>query len=424
MPVSKRSQTWAVFRYRNFALLWSGQAISVAGNGLFTVALPLEVLHLTGSALDLSLVVGARTVPPLILLLVGGTLVDRLSRRAVMLISDTACGISLALLTILIITHRDRVQEIFILSVILGISTSFFRPAATAIIRDILPAELLVPANSFTSLSQSIGFSVIGPLGGGVIVAAVGYSWAFGIDAASFAVSAACLAAMRNITELKAAKERIASGMMEGLRYSRSLPWLWWSMIALGVANVGAFTLFTVMQPLLVENIFHDGSSALGIMIAVGGGGRIIASTIATRRDPPSRRMMTTWTSWTTFGLCGMFMGLSPWLWMAIACWGIMQGMVAYGDIIWLSTVQEETPPTLLGRVSSIDWLLSLSLTPFGTVAGGAVVLAIGVRSAVVACAAITAASGAVLLIPGVTDLDKRKAIESQLPVSASTSAN
>jgi MFS family permease len=413
-----------VFRYRNFVLLWVGQTVSVTGNGLFTVALPLEVLHLTGSSFELSLVVAARTLPPLILLLVGGTLVDRLSRRAVMLVSDATSGVALAMLTLLIVTHRERVQEIFILSVVLGSATAFFRPASATIIRDIVPSNLLVSANSLSSLSRSLGLTVLGPLIGGAIVAMAGYGWAFGIDAGSFAASAVCLAAMRNITEVRAVKERITSGMLEGIRHCRSQRWLWWSMIALGVANIASFTVYTIMQPLLVRNIFHEGAVAVGIMIAAGGIGRVVASITASRRNPPHQRMKTTWLAWTAFGTCCILMGLSPWLGMAVACFGVMRGVVAYGDIIWLSTVQEETPPTLLGRVSSIDWLFSLSLTPLGTIAGGVAVLAIGVRLTVVACGAITAASGAVLFIPGVTDLDKRRAREAQPAAPAATTAD
>lgn len=421
---AKDSQVRAVFRHRNFSLLWIGKTISIAGNGLFTVALPLEVLHLTGSAFDLSLVIGARTVPPLIFLLIGGTLVDQLSRRIIMLISDATCGVSLALLTVLILSHRERVQDILVLSVILGAATAFFQPASTAIVRDLLPTELMVPANSLSSLSQALGLSVIGPLAGGLIVATVGYGWAFGIDSASFFVSAACVFSMRHVKETRAASERIIGGMVEGLRYCRSQSWLWWSIIALGVANIADFALFTVMQPLLVRNVFHDGPAAVGLLIAVGGIGRIVASFIAVRRKPPRQRMKATWISWSIFGICAMLMGLSPWFWGAIACSAIMWGVVSYGDIIWLATVQQETPAALLGRVSSIDWLFSLSLTPFGTVAAGAAVLTIGVRYTVLICGALTAVSGSVLLIPGVRDLDQPGERDSQVPVLATAAVS
>ncbi|MGH3169634.1 MAG: MFS transporter, partial [Trebonia sp.] len=412
----------SVLRHRNFALLWAGQTISVAGNGIFTVALPLEVLHLTGSPFDLALVVSARTVPSLVLLLIGGALVDRVSRRFVMLACDATCGIALALLTLFVVTHQLRVQEIAVLSVILGAASAFFRPASTAMVPDIVPSEMLVSANSLSSLSDSLAQFIVGTVVGGVIVATAGYAWAFGIDAVSFAVSAACLAAMRNITEVRAVKERFTRGMAEGIRYCRSQPWLWWSMTALGVANLACFVPFSIMEPLLVRNVFHDGPVTLSIMIAAVGIGGTITSILAARIRTPHRQMRATWTAWIGAGLCAVFVGLSPNLWIAVACSAIMWGLVVYGNIIWLSMLQEKTPPTLLGRVSSIDWLFSLSLTPLGMVAGGAAVTVIGVRLTVIAGGAIAAvASGAVLFIPGVTDVDAVREPEANIPVPVTT---
>jgi MFS family permease len=408
MAVDRPAQVRDVLRHRNFLLLWSGQAISIAGNGIFTVALPLEVLHLSSSPLALALVISGRMIPSLVLLLIGGTLVDRFPRRPVMLISDAGCGISVLILTFLIVTGKERVWELFVLAVTLGIASAFFRPASTAIVRDILPRELLVPANSLSSLSQSAAQYLLGPLAGGIIVAVIGASWAFGIDAASFAVGAACLAAMRDIKEVRAARSRLLAGIMEGVRYCRSQCWLWWSMVGIGAANLVYFVPFTILQPLLVRNVFHAGPVALGIMYAASGGGGALASIFATRRKPPLRRVGAIWTAWSAAGLCASLIALCPWLWLAVVFAGMTWGLATYGNIIWLSMIQQETPPKLLGRVSSIDWLFSLALSPLGAMTCGVAVLAVGVRVTLLAGGLITAAAGGVLLIPGMTDPDKR----------------
>ncbi len=156
MSVLRKSNAGSVLRHRNFALLFSGQAVSLAGNGAFMVALPLEVLQLTSSPLALALVVSGQTASTVLLLLIGGTLVDRLSRRLLMLMSDTVCGVSVSLMTILVIIREVYLWELFLLSVIFGAAGAFFKPAATAIVRDILPSELLVSASSLSSFSQSL----------------------------------------------------------------------------------------------------------------------------------------------------------------------------------------------------------------------------------------------------------------------------
>jgi MFS transporter, DHA3 family, tetracycline resistance protein len=400
----------APLRNRNFALLWSGQSISIAGNGMFMVALPLEVLRITHSPLDLALVVAARLAPWVVLLLVGGTVVDRFSRRAVMLTSDITCGLALAIFTVLAVVHAERMPVLIALSVVIGAASAFFRPASTAIVRDILPAQLLMPANSLSTLSESLAQFLVGPLLGGVLIAAVGATWAFGIDAATFAVSAACLAAMRHITEVKAVKERLTRGIAHGLRYCYSQPWLWWSLLALALRNMASSVPSTVTGPLMVKDAFHGGAEALGIWMAASGGAAALTSIFAASRAKPRRPVRTLWTAWIIGAACAAGVGIAPVLWMAVILSGLSWGMASYGNIVWMSTMQERTPATLLGRVSSIDWLFTLALAPLGTIGAGAAIALIGVRATVLIGGLIATATGVILLIPRVTGPDKAPA--------------
>ena len=410
MPASRSMTGLAPLRHRNFRLLWSGQSISVAGNGMFMVALPLEVLRITRSPVDLALVVAARLAPWVILLLVGGTVVDRLSRRAVMLASDITCGLALTILTVLAIAHAERMPALVAISVVMGAANAFFRPASTAIVRDILPAQLLMPANSLSSLSESLAQFLAGPLLGGVLIATAGATWAFAIDAATFAVSAACLAAMRHITEVKAAKEPLTRGVADGLRYCYSQPWLWWSLVALAIRNMASSVPSTVTGPLMVKDAFHGGAEALGLWMAASGGAAALTSIFAASRAKPRRPVRTLWTAWTISAALAAGVGIAPALWMAVILSGLSWGMSSYGNIVWMSTMQDRTPTTLLGRVSSIDWLFTLALAPLGTVGAGVVIALIGVRATVLAGGLIAVATGAILLIPGVTDSDKAPA--------------
>jgi MFS family permease len=406
-PASRLTTGLAPLRHRNFALLWSGQAISVAGNGMLMVALPLEVLRITRSPLDLGLVVAARLAPWVILLLVGGTVVDRFSRRAVMLASDIGCGLGLTILTALAIAHAERLPALVALSVVIGAANAFFRPASTAIVRDIVPARLLMPANSLSTLSESVAQFLLGPLLGGLLIAAAGASWAFGIDAATFAVSAACLAAMRHITEVKSAKEPLTRGISDGLRYCYSQPWLWWSLLALTLRTVASSVPSSVTGPLMVKDAFGGGAEALGIWLAASGGASALTSVFAASRSKPRRPVRTLWTAWIIAAAFAAAVGVAPALWMAVVFSGLSWGMGSYGNIVWMSTMQERTPATLLGRVSSIDWLFTLALAPLGTIGAGAAIAFIGVRATVLIGGLIAAAAGAILLIPGVTDPDK-----------------
>jgi hypothetical protein len=407
MPGDTRLPGASALRHRDFALLWSGQTVSLAGNGVFTVALPVEVLRLTGSSLALALVVSARTVPAVLLLLMGGTLVDRMSRRLVMLTCDAVCGAGVATAAIGVAAGKAGVWELAALSAVFGAAMAFFNPASTAITADILPPGLLVSASSLSSLSKSLAQYLLGPLAGGVILAATGTAWAFGLDAMSFAVSAACLAAMRPTRRPDGPAPPVLAGIAEGLRYCRSQPWLWWSMIAVGIANLACYAPLVILQPLMVRHVFGAGPAAVGVMYAASGAGGALASLRAARRPAPRHRVGAIWAAWAGAGLAAVGLGLAPWLWMAVLFAGLTWCGVTYGNIIWFPLMQAEVPPGLLGRASSVDWMLSLALAPAGTIAGGVLATLAGARFALVLGGSIAAATGAVLLVPGVTHPDR-----------------
>lgn len=396
-----------VMRQRNFALIWLGQTISVAGNGIFTVALPLEVLDITRSPLALAVVVAVRTVTSVIFLLVGGAVVDRLPRRAVMLVSDTTCAAAVGAVALLIALGRADISLLITLSLIMGFCYAFFMPASTAIMADILPAEYLVDGNSLSSLGQSLAQYLAGPAAGGLIVAIAGTAWAFGLDAISFAVSAACLVAMRVANRPQPVRRvSIIRNVSAGLRYVRAQSWLWWSMIALGVANLAAFVPIIILQALLVKDVFREGPLALGILYAANGLGASFAAIYVKRKGAPRRRVLAMWLSWSAEGIFIVLLGLSPTIWMATIFVCVVGACGSYGNVLWFPTMQETVPPELLGRVSSLDWLLSLAMAPLGTVLGGALAGIVGVRVTLVLGGIVAACTGSVLFLPGVRDLD------------------
>jgi Transmembrane secretion effector len=401
-----REHLAAALRQRDFALLWSGQTVSLVGNGIFTVALPLEVLRLTGNPLDLALVVGARTLPAVLLLLIGGTIVDRVSRRVVMLASDASCGVLVGVAAVAIAAGQDRLWELALLSALFGVAAAFFRPASTAIVPDILPAELLMSASSMSSLSQSLSQYLLGPLAGGVIVAATGNSWAFGLDAISFAVSALCLLAMHKTRRPEGSRTRLVAGIAEGVRYCRSRSWLWWTIIASGIGNISCYIPFVILEPLLVRQGFHAGAVALGVMFAASGVGGAIASAWG-GRWPPKRRVRAIWIAWAGGGIATVGCALSPWLWLSVLLAGAAWLGATYGNVVWYPLMQSDVPTDLLGRVSAVDWTVSIALAPLGVVAGGAAAAVLGIRLTLAIGGLICAATGSVLLIPGVTSPDR-----------------
>ncbi len=181
-----------IFSSQPFALLWIGQTISTLGDGVSGIALAWLVLLLTGSATAMGLVIAVQILPTVLLLLMGGVTADRFSRRLVMLWSDGGR----ALVTFLIVGlgwfHLLHLWHLLVLALIFGVVDSFFSPAYSAIMPQLVSTEDLPSANALTALSRQMG-RLLCPLMGAACVAITGPVIAFAFDGLTFIISALCL---------------------------------------------------------------------------------------------------------------------------------------------------------------------------------------------------------------------------------------
>ncbi len=390
-------------------MLWSGQTVSLLGDGVYTIALALETLRVDSRPTGLSFVLAARLVPTVLLLLVGGVVVDRVPRRLAMLASDTVRGASATALALLTGLGVITLPELVVLSLVFGVADAFFYPAATAIVPELLPEALLVQGSALSSASQTTAQSLIGPALGGVLVGTLGNAWGFGADAASFAVSAGCLLLMtsRLAPAMSSGRRQILAEVREGLGYCFRHPWLWATLLSAAVANFAAFSPLALLIPLLVRHVLHQGGVALGVVMACGGLGGMVGSVLIGRLGAPRRRITWMFLSWGAAGAGAVVLALSPDVWVAGAASFVIFGLLLYGNALWTPLVQNLVPRDLMGRVSSVDWLISLSLSPVGVLMAGGVSGVIGVRLTMLIGAGAGTLMAATLLIPGVRDPER-----------------
>jgi DHA3 family tetracycline resistance protein-like MFS transporter len=401
-------------RERDFALLWSGRTVSLVGDGFTDVALAWQTYTLSPHAAALSVVFLARSLPRIALLLVGGVVGDRLSRRLVLVSADVLRGAAVGLIAILGAAHALHLWHLAVMAAVFGVGDAFFFPASTAILPEVLPKEQLVAGNALNSASHLLAEHLTGPALGGVVIALVGTAGAFGADAASFAVSAACLLAMRTRpAPREAPSQTIRAEIREGFRYVRSKRWILVTLIAAGADNFLLVGPLIVLVPLLVKATFHAGAEGLGLVYAANGLGGGIAAVALGRRALPRRFITTMYAVWVAscIGLAGV--GLVDSVWAAAAVM-IPTGLTnTAGNLIWETLIQRLVPRTFLARVSSMDWLLSLGLTPLSYAVVAPVAAVVGVRTTIVATG-ILAAVVTLLLgsVSGVRDPEQEPATE------------
>jgi len=406
-----RVRLLAPLKHRDYRLLVTGMSVSLLGDGLFLIALAWQVYALSNAPTALASVGIAMTVPTIACLLIGGAVSDRHDRRQVMLCADGVRAIGLAVLAILAATGQLRLWHLLTIAVVYGAATAFFDPAADALVPELLPESELAQANSLDQLIRPIALRLAGPAVGGILVAAIGTGGAFVLDAASFVVSAAALLAMspgpRAVGSSAAAGPSVRAEIGAGLRYVRGHAWLWATLLSAAVAYLLFMGPTEVLLPFIVKDRLRDGAGDLGLVFAAGGLGSLLCAIGIGQRGLPRRSITFMYACWTLATLAIAGYGLASGL------WGLMVASVAFntletaGTIAWATAKQRHVPAHLLGRVSSLDWLISIGLLPVSFALTGPVSAALGTRTTLVGAGVLGAVvTFAALLVPGVRCLD------------------
>lgn len=352
-------------RIRDFALLWTGMTVSLLGDGIFFIALPLQVLALSNDVATLSLVLTAYTIPLVLFLVVGGILSDRVQRRSILLSATVLQGVAVAGLGLLAVTDSLTLPSIYVLVIVYGIGEAMFGPAFGSIVPDIVPTDQLVEANSLDNFSRPFALRIVGPALGGVLIAVFGLGGAFVVDAVSFALAGLAFAFLRTRRETSSRVEGLIwEDLKEGFRFVRGQTWLWGTLIASGIGLLVFFGPWQVLVPIVVVNKLNGSGGELATIFSVGGIGALVASVIIGQKNLPRRYLTMMFIAFAagSFMLTGF--GIATELWHAIVASFFMQAFLTAGVIIWGTTLHRLVPGEILGRVSSFDWLVSTGLIP------------------------------------------------------------
>jgi DHA3 family tetracycline resistance protein-like MFS transporter len=369
-----------------------------------------QVYTLSNAPTALSVVGIAMSVPTIALLLVGGVVSDRLDRRRVMLGADLIRGLALAAMAALSLSGALVLWHMIVLVAVYGAGTAFFSPAFDAIVPDVLPASELAQANSLDQFVRPLALRLAGPALGGVLIDVTGVGAAFALDAASFAVSAVALLAMTARPRARGvAPASFGGDLRAGMRYIRGHVWLWGTFASAAIAYLLFMGPAEVLLPFAVKNELHGSAADLGLVLAAGGIGSVGCAVVMGQRGLPRREITFMYLAWTlaTFAVAGY--GLATAIWQLMLASLAFNGLETAGTIVWATAKQRHVPAALLGRVSSLDWLISIGLLPLSFALTGPVSEAIGVRTTLVWAGVIGGVvTFAGLLLPGMRAIESR----------------
>jgi MFS family permease len=364
-------------RHRDFRLLWAGLAVSLAGSGLWLVALAWQVISLGGGPAQLSLVTALYSVGLLAFVLVGGVAADRLSQRLVMLAADLVRAVVLLVLGLLSLSDNLEIWHLALGGVVIGAGESFFIPSYTAILPRLLPERELLAANGLEGTLRPLAQQAAGPALGGLAVAALSPGAAILAGGLTYLFSAGCLLAMR-VRPVKRSEKPAAPGvasvftdLREGYRYVRATSWLWATLLFALVAVFFVVGPLEVLLPFAIRDNLGGGAEQYGLALAAFGvGGAVGAIAISSGRLP--RRYLTVMIlMWGLGSLPFAVVGMAGALWLVLAALFVVGATFSAATVIWGTLLQRRVPEALRGRVSSLDFFVSLGLMPVSMAVAG-----------------------------------------------------
>ena len=393
-------------RSRDFRLLWAGESVSLVGDGIFLVAIAWTAYSLWNTPAALSVVGIAMTVPTIAWLLFGGAISDRHDRRRILLYSDLGRGLVIGVLAALTIAHLLTFALLVVLVAVYATGTAFFTPAFESIVPAIVPPGDLAQANALDQFVRPLAFRLAGPAVGGVLVGSLGAGSAFAVDAATFAASAAAVFAMRPAPRPEVTGSTVGA-VADGLRFVRRHVWLWGTLLSAAIAYLAFLGPTEALLPYMVKNVLHGSATDLGIVFAAGGVGAVGAASMMGQRGQPRRDVTLIYLCWTTATVIVVGYGLARTVPQLMLACLLFNALEAAGTIMWATLKQRQIPSHLLGRVSSLDWLISISLLPLSYAITAPVADAVGVRATLVGAGVIGAAATlAALFLPGMRDIE------------------
>lgn len=370
-------------RRRDFALLWAGMTVSLLGDGIYFVAIAWEALRLSNTALAISLVGVAWTLPTVAFLLVGGTLTDRIERRRLLLGSTLVQALAIGAIGMLVVGGAIHLWMLLGLVAVYGAGQAFFLPAFEAVVPTLVAPDELATASALDQFVRPLSIQLIGPAVGGLLVALAGTGPAFLFDAGTFVFCAAAVLAMRIRTAAATPPpgpgSRLA-GVGEAIRFVRVNPWLWKTLVAASLTMLLFLGPYQVLLPFLVKNALHGSSATVGLIRALGGGGAILAALTVSQTGLPGWAFRAMFAGWAiqALTLAGFAVAHQAWLFGAISLVGGATGAVA--NVVWGTLMKTRVPNRLLGRVASLDWLVSIGLVPLSFALTGPVAGVLGAR--------------------------------------------
>ena len=371
-------------RLRDFRYLFSARAISYIGTYLAPIAVAFAILDNGGGATAVGLSFAAWTLAQVAMLVVGGVVGDRVSRRVVMIGSDVASTVVRTTMGVLLVSGHAEVWQLIALQACGGAAVAFYSPASYGLVREVVPEEMLQQANGLLAIARYAAF----PLGaaiGGSIVALIGPGAALLVDAATYATSAILLSQIR-VASIARAGAGFINELREGWSAFVEQTWVWVLVVYVSLYFLITYAPFFVLGPYVAKHSM-DGARSWAFVVTGEGIGALLGGLMGIRWRPRGRPMVTTGLLLMVTAAQNLVLAFHPaTVLLTLAATGAGFAF-ALGSVVWDTTLQRKVPAEKLARVASYAWMGAMVFLPAGYALAGPIAMAIGLKTYLVIAA-------------------------------------
>jgi DHA3 family tetracycline resistance protein-like MFS transporter len=357
----------APFRIREYRLLIAAVSLSIFAEGMWAVVMALQVIELDDDPTSLSLVATCLGAGLVAFVLVGGIAADRIDQRAIIIVVECVNVVAVVVIAVLGTVGALEIWHMALAAGVLGIAAAFFFPAYSALLPRILPAEQLLAANGVEGVVRPVFQRAVGPAVAGVLVGATFPAAGAYVVAGLFALGLVLLVTTRPVRDEpspEAERPHVVRDLREGFAFMVRTPWLLWTLLFASMFVLVVLGPIEVLLPFVAADRFADGARAYGFILAFFGVGSAIGALAVSSVRLPRRYLSVMMTMWGLGSLPLIVVGVTssfPLMAAATFVVGITDGA---GMVIWGTLLQRRVPRAMLGRVSSLDFFVSLAFMP------------------------------------------------------------
>jgi MFS family permease len=370
-------ETFAALKHYNYRLWFAGQVVSLVGTWMQSTAQGYLIYQLTHSPAYLGLVGFFGGVPTLLFTLFGGVIADRLPRRRLLVITQSAMMILAFILAALVFTKVVLPWHILVLAFLLGIANAFDAPARTSFVLELVDRETMTNAIALNSTMFNIA-TVVGPSVAGLTYAALGPAWCFTLNGLSFIAVIIALLFMRIKLEVKTLRRAAALAELgEGIRYVLRNRMILSLIVSVGIVSIFGIGMMNLL-PAWAVDVLHGDVTTNGWLVSARGFGSLISALMLAYWG--TRKMRGRLWTYGAFVMPVMLF-IFAWLrWLPLSLvtllgvgWGFM--MVTNNS---QAIVQSLVPDALRGRVMGVYTLIFFGSMPIGSLLAGSLAQWIG----------------------------------------------